>query len=230
MTWIFSIEGNIGSGKSTAIKHLETTLHYINGKKIIYIQEPVNIWNTIKDEEGKNIIERYYDNPKKFAFQFQMMAYITRITKTRNVIRDNPNSIIITERSIYSDRAVFAKMLYDDKTMDKISYNIYNKWFDELASDIKINGCIYIKTNPLTSLNRIKKRNRLGEVINLEYLEKCHKAHNVWLDKEENILILNGEREGEVSLPGDWDIEIQSFIKSFIPEDLGYNIMDHPFF
>ncbi len=160
MTWIFSIEGNIGSGKSTAIKHLETNLHYINGIKIIYIQEPVNIWNTVKDEEGKNIIERYYDNPKKFAFQFQMMAYITRITQIRNVLRNNPNSIIITERSVYSDRAVFAKMLYDDKTMDKISYNIYNKWFDELASDIKISGYIYIKTNPSTSLNRIIKRNR----------------------------------------------------------------------
>ena len=131
MTWIFSIEGNIGSGKSTAIKHLAKKLHYINGKKIVYILEPVDIWNTVKDENDNNIIERFYNNPKKFAFQFQMMAYITRITKIRNTIRNNPNCIIITERSIYSDRAVFAKMLYDSKLMDSCEYQIYNKWFDE---------------------------------------------------------------------------------------------------
>ena len=38
MTWIFSIEGNIGSGKSTAIKHLKKNLHYINGKNCLYIR------------------------------------------------------------------------------------------------------------------------------------------------------------------------------------------------
>ena len=153
-------------------------------EKIVYILEPVDIWNTVKDENDNNIIERFYDDPKKFAFQFQMMAYITRVTKIRNAIKDNPNSIIITERSIYSDREVFAKMLYDDKTMDKISHNIYNKWFDELAKDIKVTGYIYIKAEPQTSLKRIIKRNRPGESINLEYLVKCHNAHNEWLDKE----------------------------------------------
>mgnify|MGYP003978168003 FL=1 len=231
MTWIFSIEGNIGSGKSTAIKHLAKKLHYINGKKIVYIQEPVDIWNTVKDENNNNIIERFYDNPKKFAFQFQMMAYITRITKIRHAIRNNPNCIIITERSIYSDRAVFAKMLYDDKTMDKISYNIYNKWFDELARDIKVAGYIYIKAEPQTSLKRITKRNRPGETITLNYLEKCHKAHNEWLGKELITLYLNGEREGETSLPDDWDLCIQTFIKTNTPdESYIFNLLDHPFF
>ena len=230
MTWIFSIEGNIGSGKSTAIKHLKEKLHYINGKKIVYIQEPVDIWNTVKDENGNNIIERYYDNPTKFAFQFQMMAYITRITKIRSAIRNNTNCIIITERSVYSDRAVFAKMLYDDKTMDKISYNIYNKWFDELASDIKVSGYIYIKAEPETSLKRIIKRNRPGETITLKYLEKCHKAHNEWLNEEHISLYLNGEKEGETSLPDDWDIAIQSFIQCNTPDEyLSFNLLDHPF-
>jgi len=231
MPKIYSIEGNIGSGKSTAIKHLSKKLHYINGKKIVYILEPVDIWNTVKDENDNNIIERFYDNPKKFAFQFQMMAYITRVTKIRNAIRNNPNCIIITERSIYSDRAVFAKMLYDDKTMDKISYNIYNKWFDELARDIKIAGYIYIKAKPETSLKRIIKRNRPGETITLKYLEKCNNAHNKWLDEEPITLYLNGEKEGETSLPDNWDLCIQTFIKTNTPDEyLSFNLLDHPFF
>ena len=41
--------------------------------------------------------------------------------------------------------------------MDKISHNIYNKWFDELAKDIKVTGYIYIKAEPQTSLKESLK-------------------------------------------------------------------------
>ena len=40
------------------------------------------------------------------------MAYISRLTLIRQALRENYD-IIFTERSIYTDRNVFAKMLYD---------------------------------------------------------------------------------------------------------------------
>ena len=80
MSMIFSVEGNIGSGKSTLIKHLKEQMKEMCGFKIVYLEEPVDIWQTIKDSQGNDIIKRYYEDQKKFAFQFQMMAYITRIT------------------------------------------------------------------------------------------------------------------------------------------------------
>ena len=97
--------------------------------------------------------------------------------------------------------------------------------------DIKVAGYIYIKAKPETSLKRIIKRNRPGETITLEYLEKCHKAHNEWLDEEPITLYLNGEREGETSLPDNWDLCIQTFIKTNTPDEyLSFNLLDHPFF
>ena len=41
---IITIEGNIGSGKSTIINYLKT----INNKDIVFIDEPVNEWLNIK--------------------------------------------------------------------------------------------------------------------------------------------------------------------------------------
>ena len=61
MTIIFSIEGNIGSGKSTLVKKLKNYLkkHYYN-YYIIYLQEPVKIWESIKDSKGDSILKKFY--------------------------------------------------------------------------------------------------------------------------------------------------------------------------
>ena len=61
---LFSVEGNIGSGKSTLIKKLKNEMKYIcNGDAceiVNYLPEPVNIWESIKDKDGKNIILRNF--------------------------------------------------------------------------------------------------------------------------------------------------------------------------
>ena len=47
-TRIFSIEGNIGSGKSTLLESLKNEL-IISNQKIIFMKEPVDEWEEIKD-------------------------------------------------------------------------------------------------------------------------------------------------------------------------------------
>ena len=47
MTYIFSIEGNIGSGKSTLVKELKKSVPNILDKKVVYVQEPVDEWSKI---------------------------------------------------------------------------------------------------------------------------------------------------------------------------------------
>lgn len=208
---IISIEGNIGSGKSTLVKMLKTwfTTNQHNskysGKKIIFLQEPVNEWNTISDKEGKTMIELFYKNKEKYSFAFQMMAYISRLAKLKDTIRKNPDSIIICERSLYTDKNVFAKMLYDDGLIEEVEYKIYNKWFDTFIEDTKIDTIFYIQSNPDICYERIMKRCRKGEeCIPLEYLEKCSKYHNNWLiSKEEtsnNCFILDGNQDKEENI------------------------------
>jgi len=214
MHYIFTIEGNIGSGKSTLVKKLKKKINYLEDIKIIFLDEPVSVWENIKDKNGKNIIEKYYENQKKYAFSFQMMAYISRIHQIKEILKTNKNVIIISERSVFTDKEIFAKMLYDDNKIEEIEYNIYLKWFDEFVKDIPISGIIYVKTNPEICEKRVIKRNRKGETIPLSYLQNCYIYHENWLNNENKpILTLDGNTEFINDLPNGWVETIKIFIK-----------------
>ena len=75
---IISIEGNIGAGKSTLYEQLRTM--YRDNPRIVFVDEPVDEWNTIVDESGTTILQRYYENQEKYAFSFQIMALGTRLS------------------------------------------------------------------------------------------------------------------------------------------------------
>ncbi len=197
MTRIISIEGNIGSGKSTFVKELETYCK-TNSKnsKIHFLQEPVDIWNNVQNTEGKNIIECYYANQEKYAFPFQMMAYISRIHLLKEALK-NDYDIIITERCVHTDKNVFAQMLFDEGKIGEIEFKIYNMWFDEFLKDLPKIEIVYLKTDPNISYERVIKRSRKGENIPIEYLEKCHNYHENWLEQDKPIIIINGNEDIE---------------------------------
>jgi deoxyadenosine/deoxycytidine kinase len=192
--FIFSIEGNIGSGKSTLVEYLKKNINKIEKYNIIYLQEPVDIWNTVTDGNGVTILEKYYSDQKKYAFSFQMMAYITRLSQLRNLINTSRDyTVIITERCLYTDYNIFAKMLYDSGLIEPIEYSIYCKWFNEFIGETDVSGFIYLKTTPETCMNRVSLRNRDGESkLSLEYLENCHNYHERWLI-DNHVIVLDGE-------------------------------------
>ena len=208
---IYSIEGNIGSGKSTLVKMMKEQTSCDN---VIFVQEPVDIWNTIKDDNNETILEKYYNDQEKYAFSFQIMAYISRISILRKTIKKHPNAIIITERSVLTDRNVFAKMLYDDKKIEEVNHKIYLQWFDEFIEELPVTGIIYVKAAVDVCFERINKRNRKGELIPIEYLINCDKYHNDWLDKEKNIMVLNADKDKEYTAENynEWIIAIKKFI------------------
>ena len=136
---IISVDGNIGSGKSTIVEYLKNNIYKVNHKKlkIYFLEEPVNVWESIIDKnDGKNIIEKFYENNEKYAFTFQMIAYISRLSLLKKIIKKDYD-IIITERSIFTDRNVFAQMLYDSGKINEIEFITYNKWFDEFSEIVE---------------------------------------------------------------------------------------------
>jgi len=156
MTRIFSIEGNIGSGKSTLLESLKNEL-IISNQKIIFMKEPVDEWEEIKDAAGNTMLQKFYEDQDKYSFPFQMMAYISRLNLLKTTVEKNPGAIIISERSLYTDKFVFAKMLYDTGKIEDVSYQIYNKWFDAFVKDFPICGVIYVETDPDICHQRIAK-------------------------------------------------------------------------
>ena len=132
MTIIVSIEGNIGSGKSRFIAALQSQLH-LSQRKVKFLAEPVDDWNTIRDEHDTTMLELYYADQAKYAFPFQMMAYISRLSLLRAALKEDNYAFIFTERSVFTDKNVFAAMLREDGKIKPIEYAIYLRWFDEFV-------------------------------------------------------------------------------------------------
>ena len=179
--FIVSVEGNIGSGKSTILRALRDLTDNIDGVPVVYVDEPVSQWEQIKSKDGKNMIELFYSNPSKYAFSFQMMAYISRLALLKEAIQKNPRCVIITERCLLTDYNIFASMLHEQGNMLDEEFAIYDKWFKTFQNDIPITALVYIQCEPTTSYTRCKKRARSGEDIPLEYLSKCHDKHETWM-------------------------------------------------
>lgn len=214
---ILSIDGNIGSGKSTLYNNLKK--YYDDRSDICFVPEPVNDWKNIVDSENVPILTNLYKNTTKFAFRFQMMAYISRLHLLRQKVKENKYKIIISERSVETDKNVFAKMLYDDGMIEHDEYQIYNKWFNEFLDDIKLTGIIYVKAEPSVCFERVKIRAREGENIPIEYLQKCHKYHEDWLSSIEKKLIIeaneNVGNDETDSLRKEWIKTINDWLETY---------------
>jgi deoxyadenosine/deoxycytidine kinase len=197
---ILSIEGNIGGGKSTLLDALKK--YYENHYIVLFVDEPVKTWEKIQDTDGNTMLKKFYANQIKYAFPFQMMAYISRLKMLRDIIKSvalEPDKyfIIITERSLFTDKYVFAKMLYDHGKIEDVCYKIYLTWFDEFVADFPISHTVYVKTDPKICYSRIHLRAREGEeIIPLLYLEDCHKYHEEFLHEiKTKKLILDGNTD-----------------------------------
>jgi len=222
---IVSIEGNIGSGKSTLLENLRK--YYKDDSHVVFLKEPVDDWEKIKDSQGNTMLKKFYSDQDKYSFAFQMMAYISRLKILRDIVKtitsknNNEHYIIITERSLYTDKHVFAKMLHDQGKIEDVCYQIYLNWFDEFAKDFPINYTVYVKTDPKNCYGRIHKRAREGEeVIPLAYLQDCHNYHEEFLDEQTGIsskkLLLDGNLDiyKNDQTIDDWLTQINLFVRN----------------
>ena len=197
---IVSFDGNIGSGKSTTCYEYE---EYLKRRmtssttdtsdspifptittfqdEVCFLDEPVALWNKVCDKDGVNILTNLYKDTRAYAFKFQMMAYISRLALLRKAVKDPKIKLIITERSVETDRNVFAKMLYDTGDISHDEFQIYTMWFDEFLTDVPLSGIVYIHASPDVCLERIAKRAREGETIQIEYIQRCHQYHEDWI-------------------------------------------------
>jgi deoxyadenosine/deoxycytidine kinase len=179
------------------------------------------------------MLEKFYANQEKYSFSFQMMAYVSRLKVLKDAKKiiignylqhqDDKPYIIISERSLYTDKMVFAKMLYDSKKIEEVNYKIYLSWFDTFAEEFPVHKTVYVKTSPERCHLRILKRSRDGESnIPLEYLDNCSMYHDNMLDPKlvdcacKDQLILDGNIDiyENVNQLDKWIQEIDTFINN----------------
>jgi deoxyadenosine/deoxycytidine kinase len=195
MTKIYFVEGNIGTGKSTFLSMIQK----VYGDKYQVIYEPVDVWTNFKDNSGKNILQYFYEDPKRFAYTFQNTAFVSRVEKLQEI--DYSKDAVFIERSIWSDKNIFAKNCFETDMMSEIEYLLYQKWFLWLEKNLTIGNYefVYLKCPPEISYSRMKTRCRNEESgVSLDYIKQIHNQHEIWMRdvvKTKNMITLNAEAD-----------------------------------
>jgi deoxyadenosine/deoxycytidine kinase len=123
--------------------------------------EPIQEWGSWLD--------LFYTDPPKYAFGFQMKILYSFL----KCVQTRDSSVLITERSPVDSLEVFAKTLYEDKIMNHLEYNLYKEYVDSIAWTPTT--YIYLRTDPHTCVDRIKKRARGCESgLDEQYVHKLH--------------------------------------------------------
>eukprot|EP00794_Sanderia_malayensis_P019080 gene19080-20996_t len=189
-----SVEGNIGSGKTTMLEYFSKNPH------VEVIKEPVDKWRCL---DGGNLFELMYKDPKRWSYTFQTYTLLTmmHIHQKEQVTHHR-----LLERSAFSAVYVFVENLYLSGNISKLEYSIHHEWFDWIKKEHiqNIDLFVYIRTSPEECLRRVKARGRAEEEgLSLELLQQLHERYEEWLvegtkfDILAPVLVIDGDNSIE---------------------------------
>ena len=213
--YIFSVEGNIGVGKSTFLKKFSKEF-----KNFELVFEPNYHWQSIN---GYNLLNEFYKDMKRWAYSFETYALMTRINSL-NIIKKSRKNLFLFERSFLTNFYTFGKACHFFGQMNKIEWEMYKNWYEWiiLKENNQPDFFIYLRASPETCDKRIKIRKREEETkISFEYLSLLHNYHDNWLLKDKNniyVLHIDAENDFESDI-NNWN-KILFNINNFLEKKL----------
>ena len=170
--FVVSIEGNIGSGKSTMLKHFNKL------ENVELLPEPVPEWCDLK---GHNLLAMLYENPHRWSFQFQSYIQLTRLKLLKS---PSEKRVKILERSIQNNRFCFLELAKREKTLNPAELEVLYSWYDWLDENLglDLDLIVYLRTDPAVAYERMRRRDREEESnAPKELLYNLHQAYEDWL-------------------------------------------------
>jgi deoxyadenosine/deoxycytidine kinase len=177
---VIVVDGIIGVGKSNFLEMLAVELPRRGYKNVVIVKEPVDKWK----ESG--LLERFYKDPKRWAYHFQTTAFHDRIKANIEAFeKHGKDAIYILERSCFTD-TLFMKMLHANGLVDDLEMDSYRSWWS-LWTEImpyKPTIFLYLIAPPSVCLERCEKRQRQGEnAVTLSYEEDLAAEHDNFFEK-----------------------------------------------
>ena len=169
------LAGNIGVGKTTFTKLMCERLCY----------EP--FYESVQDNPYLN---DFYSDMQRWSFNLQIYFLQTRFrAQTESNIMAKG---LMQDRTIYEDKEIFAKNLYEIGKMSERDWESYCGLFSIIVSYLrKPDLIVYLKASTDTLLNRIKIRGREYEKsFDPEYLHTLNISYDRWIKSLDEIPVL----------------------------------------
>ncbi|XP_005795147.3 deoxycytidine kinase-like isoform X1 [Xiphophorus maculatus] len=192
-----SIEGNVAVGKSTFAKLLQSV-----STDWEVVQEPVGKWQNIEIKTSKeidaspqgtanNLLEMMYQDPQRWSYTFQTYSCVSRMriqlqAPPAHLLNAKETPVQVYERSVYSDRYIFALNMFELGCINTTEWVTYQDWHslmvEQFGHRVELEGIIYLRASPKMCMERLKSRGRPEEEgVKLDYLETLHRQHEKWL-------------------------------------------------
>lgn len=168
------VEGNIGVGKSSFCEKLSGVREGV----VRNFPEPVD------KPAFRSLLGRYYADPARWGFTFQMYALKERFKQHTLASELTANGVdVIQDRSIYAD-GCFGRLVYLDKNMTREEWDIYAETFGCLKRFLRYPDLmVYLRASPELCHERTKHRGRKEESgVPLDYLKRLHDEHEALVD------------------------------------------------
>ena len=178
ITPFIGFAGNIGSGKTTFTRFISKSQNWIP------FYEPVS---------DNPYLEDFYNDMPRWSFNLQVYFLHKRFEMHKKMSQVKLG--VVQDRTIFEDKEIFAKNLYEMKKISQRDWENYSGLFTSMVSFLKKPDLvIYLKTSTDILLKRIQSRNRDFEKnVDPEYIRTLNVAYDRWVDKEKRhpILIIN---------------------------------------
>jgi len=204
------IDGNIGAYKSTVLKIISQELGFLP------VEEP---WYE------NNFLDLFYQDKKRWAYSTQWEFFTIRAIRHMEA-QVNTDENLLLERSVYSDRYVFARYLHEMGYMNDREWRSYTKWFDFLSEKLlkRPTFILYLRAKPETLYSRILQRSREIELqkdgITLDYIRGLNQYYDDFLYKnifKLDIPVIVVETDGKFYRDNEEDRkQLISIIKDFL--------------
>ena len=209
--FIFSIEGNIGSGKTTIIRHLQRLY-----KDVLLVEEPVKDWQNL---EGENLLKKKNEDLNRWGYSFEAYVLITKMNELTKVANSD-KKIILIERCMLTDKAFF-DVNVENNLSTPMEEAMFKNLYEFLSNNVypKLSGIIYLDTPVEECIKRMIERGRKEEKsITAEYLTQLDQHFKKVVNESGiPVMYLNGKYDLNKDLP-DIEKKLTDFVKEHITE------------
>ena len=159
---VIVLDGEIGAGKTTLLELLSSELRR-HGKAVATVKEPVEKWKSLGTLQDFYAAEGA--SAAHTAYAFQNYALTTRVAESFETAQASPQAeFVLMERSLYTDRHVFAEMLREQ--LGPRDFTIYATLWELLEPQhpYRPSHFLYLKPSLEACMARVTCRARAGEV------------------------------------------------------------------